>query len=304
MQRPRAGARDTGRPRVERTPRGHGCTVCQEARRAARGRYMGRARASGTMGGAAAGSEGARAQVTEHGSSNQTARRPLGGGRGAWHEAAGAAARHNASTGLGRRRPARVIVVGLGLAARSAGGGKGRERRPRARKKAAARAQRNGGGKRGRADILRSAERPGATVHSTHSGRAARGHRATERRTAPRASTLEPRYTIGGIRESATLSVAQPACSLLTQCVAVQCAPGSLVVHCVVISAVSMLVDVAVGTLQPLAFATGRSGRTASWTQSTAVFEACRDFARGVNTWPGEHFLKLPAYQRGVFSYR
>ena len=35
-----------------------------------------------------------------------------------------------------------------------------------------------------------------------------------------------------------------------------------------------------------------RSGRTASrraqlWTQSTAVFEACRDFARGVNTWPG-----------------
>lgn len=54
-----------------------------------------------------------------------------------------------------------------------------------------------GGKEKGR-HILMSAEVP-ASVHSPHSGRS-HGHRAPERRTAPRASTPGPRYTIGGIR--------------------------------------------------------------------------------------------------------
>jgi hypothetical protein len=135
-------------------------------------------------------------------------------------------------TGTGRREAVAGAVhthTDTTEASCAVGGGAigGRREGPRATatgtKKSSGTCAANGGGKR--ADILRSSERPGATVHNPQ-GRHARGHRATERRTAPRASTPEPRYTIGGIRESATLSVAQPACSLLTQCAAMQCAPA------------------------------------------------------------------------------
>ena len=158
------------------------------------------------------------------------------------------------------RRPMAETLRSRGEA-RSAGGGKGHERRPRARKKATARAQRNGGGKR--ADILRDAERHGTSWHSPP-GRRARGHRATERRTAPRASAPEPRYTIGGIRESGTPSVAQPACSLLTQCAAMQCAPGSLGDQPLPVPSDSILILAAIGASKPW-----RQGQgAAQWTDS------------------------------------
>ena len=194
--------RDDGSQSARRTPPRAGSALCQEARRAARGRCWGMARIGG-----------------------QWRRRCAVGGR-----RDGRAAGRATSDGHGRG-------------------------------KATARAQRNGGGKR--ADILRDAERHGTSWHSPP-GRRARGHRATERRTAPRASAPEPRYTIGGIRESGTPSVAQPACSLLTQCAAMQCAPGSLGDQPLPVPSDSILILAAIGASKPW-----RQGQgAAQWTDS------------------------------------
>ena len=145
------------------------------------------------------------------------------------------------------------------------------------RGKATARAQRNGGGKR--ADILRDAERHGTSWHSPP-GRRARGHRATERRTAPRASAPEPRYTIGGIRESGTPSVAQPACSLLTQCAAMQCAPGSLGDQPLPVPSDSILILAAIGASKPWRQGQGAAQWTDSQPSSSALDAKARQSSK------------------------
>ena len=134
--------RDDGSQSARRTPPRAGSALCQEARRAARGRCWGMARIGG-----------------------QWRRRCAVGGR------------------RDRRAAGRATSDGHG------------------RGKATARAQRNGGGKR--ADILRDAERHGTSWHSPP-GRRARGHRATERRTAPRVSAPELRYTHSRAHEGGT----------------------------------------------------------------------------------------------------
>ena len=177
--------RDDGSQSARRTPPRAGSALCQEARRAARGRCWGMARIGG-----------------------QWRRRCAVGGR------------------RDRRAAGRATSDGHG------------------RGKATARAQRNGGGKR--ADILRDAERHGTSWHSPP-GRRARGHRATERRTAPRVSAPELRYTHSSAHEGETQDWCPVTLQPVAQCATVHCTPGPLVDHSAAASAGSIFLFAAIG---------------------------------------------------------